>query len=462
MTQAIMKQAAPKYTAVKRAIVLFNQALRWHDNLLLAEQSDVEELIAVVVLDPAEYLGTQYGIRRASSTRLETQLQLLLDWQQQWQQKQRVLHLRIGSTTECLKRIAQQYQAESLIAAEPTAPEQYQQLYKTGLTLKLYDLNSLLQHQLRPELHSLPKSFSAFRRQREPELVVRAPKDVALSSQFYSQADYVDDAQSIDFIRQYHDPSAELLNEAAALSRLDQFIWQQQAVVHYKQSRDALDGQWNSSLWSVYLANGTLSACYAWQQVLDFEQQQLANESTYWIRFELLWREYFRWQMRQHGRAWFSKHAFRPPVDFSAPQPDERFQLWCKGQTGVPFVDANMQMLRKTGWMSNRGRQNVASYLIFELEQDWRLGAAFFEQQLLDYDCASNWCNWAYIAGVGNSSARQFNQLKQALTHDPQGDFVRRWLPEKTAAGALVHLPEPNVRVQEFWLPYLQQLKAQP
>lgn len=445
---------------MRRALVLFNQAMRWHDNLLLSEQAEFDQLIAVVLLDPADYLTTQYGMQRAGIQRLQAQLKLLLNWQQQWQQKQQLLHIRVGPTDLCLQQLAKLYGADTLIAAEPTAPEQYQELQHSGLKLKLFDINSLLQHQLRPDLATLPKSFSAFRREREPDLYVQPPQQLAVSAQFYADPSLVVDTTALDFISRYHQPTAALFNEAAALERLMQFIWQQQAVRHYKQSRDALDGEWNSSLWSFYLANGTLSPCYAWQQVLEFEQQQVANESTYWLRFELLWREYFRWQMRQHGRAWFSKNAFRPPLDFSSPQADPRFELWCKGETGLPFVDANIRMLLHTGWMSNRGRQNVASYLIFELQQDWRLGAAFFEQHLLDYDCASNWCNWAYIAGVGNSGARQFNQIKQALTYDPDGDFVRQWLPGKMATGPSVHQPEPQVPIQEFWLPFLQQLKA--
>lgn len=445
---------------MSKALVLFNQALRWHDNYLVAEQAGFDQLIAVVVLDPAEYLATQYGIQRASLARLQSQLKLLLNWQQQWQQKGKVLHIRIGATAQCLQQLAEYYHADSLLAVEPTAPEQYQQLKQTGLQLRLYDINSLLQQQLRPALNLLPKSFSAFRREREPALLVQAAADYGLSTQFYGEAEHALDTATQNFIQQYYSDSAALFDEHKALERLHQFIWQQQAVRSYKQTRDALEGEWNSSLWSYYLANGCLSPCYAWQQVLSFEHQQIANDSTYWIRFELLWREYFRWQMRQHASAWFSKNAFRPPLDFSAPQPDKAFRRWCKGETGLPFVDANMKMLLQTGWMSNRGRQNVASYLVFELQQDWRLGAAFFEQQLLDYDCASNWCNWAYIAGVGNSGARQFNQIKQALTHDEQGDFVRRWLPEKTAAGALVHLPAPHLHVQDFWRPFLQQIKA--
>ncbi|MBY0417461.1 MAG: deoxyribodipyrimidine photo-lyase, partial [Pararheinheimera sp.] len=191
---------------MKRALVLFNEAMRWHDNLLLSQQADVDQLIAVLVLDPAEYLTTQYGIKRASLPRLQAQLHLMLDWQQQWQQKQMLLHIRIGGTAQCLQQVAQQYQAQILIAAEPTAPEQYQQLQRTGLKLKLYDINSLLQHELRPALATLPKSFSAFRKVREPELLVQQPQSYAVSPQFYGEPEQALDAATANFINQYHNP----------------------------------------------------------------------------------------------------------------------------------------------------------------------------------------------------------------------------------------------------------------
>ena len=82
------------------------------------------------------------------------------------------------------------------------------------------------------------------------------------------------------------------------------------------------------------------------------------------------------------------------------------FAAWCAGNTGNAFVDAFMRQLAATGWMSNRGRQIVASYLINQLGVDWRYGAAWFEQQLIDYDCAANWGNWQYLAGVGTDPGR--------------------------------------------------------
>jgi len=108
------------------------------------------------------------------------------------------------------------------------------------------------------------------------------------------------------------------------------------------------------------------------------------------------------------------------------------FDLWAIGKTGVPFVDANMRELTATGWMSNRGRQNVASFLVRDLKVNWQMGAEYFESQLIDYDTCSNWGNWNYVAGVGSDPRedRYFNILTQAKNYDPLGDYVRLWCPE--------------------------------
>jgi deoxyribodipyrimidine photo-lyase len=108
------------------------------------------------------------------------------------------------------------------------------------------------------------------------------------------------------------------------------------------------------------------------------------------------------------------------------------FEKWRLGETGVPLIDANMKELLETGFMSNRGRQNVASFLVRDLQIDWRWGAAWFESQLIDYDVCSNWGNWLYGAGVGNDPRdnRYFNILKQATNYDSKGEYVKHWLPE--------------------------------
>ena len=105
------------------------------------------------------------------------------------------------------------------------------------------------------------------------------------------------------------------------------------------------------------------------------------------------------------------------------------------GRTGYPFIDANMRELLHTGFMSNRGRQNVASFLVRDLGLDWRLGAMHFERLLLDYDPASNYGNWQYAAGVGSDPRedRYFNIVKQASSYDPDCEYIRLWCPELSA-----------------------------
>jgi deoxyribodipyrimidine photo-lyase len=144
---------------------------------------------------------------------------------------------------------------------------------------------------------------------------------------------------------------------------------------------------------------------------------------------ELLWREYFQWVAYRAGSRLFSKKGSReqaPRAGFNA----RAFQRWVEGQTGDDFVNAGMRELAETGYSSNRARQNLASYLIHDLGIDWRYGAAYFESQLLDYDPASNWANWAYLAGVGNDPrpVRRFNTVKQAQDYDANRAFRQAWL----------------------------------
>jgi hypothetical protein len=167
----------------------------------------------------------------------------------------------------------------------------------------------------------------------------------------------------------------------------------------------------------------------------------IANQSTYWILFELLWRDFFRFFAAKHGNKIFLRGG---PVDsdYRWSRDMTLFRRWVAGQTGVPFVDANMRELAATGFMSNRGRQNVASFLIHDMNIDWRLGAAFFESMLLDHDVCSNYGNWVSAAGLTGGRVNLFNVVKQALEYDPDGAFVRHWVPELARlAGASIHGP---------------------
>ena len=458
-----------------RWLLFCNDLLRLDDNALLSLPATRDVALLVCILPAAEFRK-----QRASSRRLQQQLGLLYQFQQRLANLGIPLLLRHGKPKTVLRQLCAQYQIDRIAAAEPTAIDEYR--WGTDLPMQYLDLNSLLADELRPDLATLPRSFTAFRQQREPQLNVRPPQhqpvavsqlngilDVAtaialsdLPAMPAASPATVAPALAAQLNAGISDWQAQ--TETAALARFEQYL--QQHLSHYKLSRNALIGTDFASFLSIPLSRGTLSVRLAWQLIVQYEHKFGQNESSYWLRFELLWREYFRHLQRKHPLACFRHQGLGLHLVPGQPSvAGEGFERWCRGETGLPFIDANMQLLAQTGWMSNRGRQNVASYLMFQLGCDWRLGAAWFEQQLLDYDVASNWGNWAYIAGALYSAPRSFNALKQALEYDQAAAFTGLLLG-KADNGQHRHQPyaQPNWPAPQAWTwqQYLEQLQQLP
>ncbi|GFZ99480.1 hypothetical protein CYANOKiyG1_10980 [Okeania sp. KiyG1] len=231
--------------------------------------------------------------------------------------------------------------------------------------------------------------------------------------------------------------------ETAGKERVKNYFWQQDCLKVYKETRNGMLGANYSSKFSPWLALGCLSPRYIYKQVQEYEEQRVKNNSTYWLIFELLWRDYFRFICQKHGNKVFYKSGLQG-VDIPWQEDWEKFRKWQEGLTGFPLVDANMRELLMTGFMSNRGRQNVASFLTKNLGINWQMGAEWFESLLIDYDVCSNWGNWNYTAGVGNDARgfRYFNIPKQAKDYDPEGKYVKHWLPELAKIpAAKIHEP---------------------
>ena len=214
--------------------------------------------------------------------------------------------------------------------------------------------------------------------------------------------------------------------EAAALAHLAHYC--ARGLPHtYKATRNELTGVEGSSKWSPWLATGALSPRTAWAAIAAFEAEHGATPSSYWLFFELLWRDHFRWLHRKHGlRLYRAQGLGEAPV----PAHNARaFARWCQGETGDAFIDAGMRELAATGFLSNRMRQNVASHLIHELQGDWRAGAAWFEARLIDHDVYSNQGNWLYLSGRGTDprANRRFDSARQAQMYDPGGHYRALW-----------------------------------
>ncbi|CZR51632.1 related to cryptochrome DASH [Phialocephala subalpina] len=226
----------------------------------------------------------------------------------------------------------------------------------------------------------------------------------------------------------------------------------------YHETRNGLLGEDFSTKLSAYLVLGCITSrqiheslrAYedgtnpAFAEVEGYGKGQPEKGGTYSIRFELLWRDYMRLCTRKFGAKLFRLSGFKAEGDERWRTPDqplgakpeeikEQIERFLNGTTGMGLIDASLRELYHTGYTSNRARQNVASFLAKHLKLDWRVGAEWYECMLVDYDLSSNWGNWQYLAGVGNDprgEARIFNPVKQAFDYDPQGEYVKAWVPE--------------------------------
>ncbi len=347
-----------------------------------------------------------------------------------------------GKTEEIISEITKQFYAHEIYAEKEDTSEEIfveNELQKRlNIPFYFHESKTLLRtYQLPFLINDLPDIFTTFRKKAEPLLhqvkTVEPPEtlpsfpDDFRNNQTISLSDLkldepiYDERAVMNFIGE----------ENEGLKRLNKFIREDKNILHYKETRNQLIGENYSSKFSPWLANGSLSARKIFSEIKKFEKEVEANESTYWLVFELLWRDYFCFVAKKYGNKIFFKGGIRnKKIEYHNNQ--EEFEKWRTGKTGIDFVDANMIELLKTGFMSNRGRQNVASYLCKDLKIDWRWGASWFESQLIDYDVTSNFCNWMYVAGVGNDprEARYFNVSKQAEMYDKDKSFRKLWLNE--------------------------------
>jgi len=224
--------------------------------------------------------------------------------------------------------------------------------------------------------------------------------------------------------------------ERAAQDRLHAFLDTDLATYDVGRDRPDLD---ETSHLSPYLRWGCLHP----RQILTHLGRSRAHDR---FRAELAWREFYADVLfRQPRSAWWNldDRMDAMEVDTGAPAKD-RMASWSAGQTGFPIVDAGMRQLHATGWMHNRVRMVTASFLVKDLHLPWQWGARHFLAHLVDGDLASNNHGWQWVAGTGTDAApyfRIFNPLTQSQRFDPEGDYIRRWVPELTGVGDDIHAP---------------------
>lgn len=411
-------------------LLWFTNNLRLDDNPALAAAREADKLICLFVVEPSWSRPNRYSLQSLGQHRRVFLQQTLKDLDGALKKRGQQLILRHDTPLGALTALVQKAGVDRIITSEHPGSYERETLRQIASRFPHLKVEVVASHtlfsrdQLPFDLQQLPESFSSFRRKIEkrpllPGQPLEAPDKLpALVKNL--QDNLIDLPQSSD-------QHQFVGGEAAAKEQLD-YYFGSSLPASYKETRNGLDGWDYSSKFSAWLANGSLSARRLWQRIDQYEAEVVANESTYWLKFELLWREYFQWYGHRYGRQLFNwRGPFnRSPLTSFYP---ERFKAWCEGSTPYPIVNAAMRQLNSTGYMSNRARQLVASAFVHELQLDWRYGAAYFEQQLIDYDVASNWGNWQYLAGVGADPRghRRFDLEKQANIYDSDGSFTRAW-----------------------------------
>jgi len=445
----------------RRAIVWFRQDLRLHDNEALATALRMaEEVIPVFVFDERVFKGkTRFGFPKTGKFRAKFILESVENLRQNLGEIGSDLVVCIGKPEYILAELAHQLKVSWVLCNRERTQEEVdvqdaleKKLWGIGVEL-LYTRGKMLYHtqDLPMPVQHTPDTFTQFRKENEHITPVRAPfpSPTALPP-LPAGLETGDMPTLLDLGHDFFDTDPRIAlpfrgGETEGIARLRHYLWESNAVATYKETRNGLVGSDYSSKFSPWLAAGCLSPKFVYHEIKRYERERMSNESTYWMFFELLWRDYFRLMGKKHENRIFLKNGPQNKPMRHLKNNQELFDAWAEGRTGVPFIDANMRELNATGWMSNRGRQNVASFLVRDLKVNWQMGAEYFESLLLDYDPCSNWGNWNYVAGVGSDPRedRYFNILTQARNYDPNGDYVRIWCPELQAVPQeKIHRPD--------------------
>ena len=410
-----------------RSIVWFRRDLRISDHpALVAALSESDEIVPVFIIDSKL-------IERTGSNGLAYLAQSLQHLDASLDKKLQVI---AGQPIEVLKKLQEKYNAQSVhISAEyePISAAQDLEIEKSGI--KLVRTGSAYAvapgRVLKPSDQTPYRVYTPFYRAwlahgwRKPE---QKPKSIAAVTP---------DSDS----RQFPDwkvPTGVSITEAGEAAANERFKhFQKNGLDNYDEARNfaGIDG---TSKMSAHLTWGEIHP----RTLLAPLGQSKAHEV---FRKEIAWREFY------------ADVLFNNPhteTDYYAPQfakmrydkPGKQFKAWREGNTGYPFVDAAMRQLLAEGWMHNRTRMVVASFLVKDLHLEWQLGERFFREHLVDYDVASNAHGWQWTAGCGTDASpyyRVFNPVEQGKRFDENGDYVRKYVPE------LAHLK--GIEIHEPW-----------
>lgn len=423
----------------KTILVWFRNDLRVHDNEILFEATrKADKVLPVYIFDPFYFKTTELGLLKTGNIRAKFLLESVADLRSNLQKLGGDLIIRIGNPAEIIPQLAQQYEVSEVYHHREVAFEETQiseevesALWKIKLNLKHFIGHTLYHKEDLPfPIKDIPDSFSIFKKKVERDSQVRpcieTPEHIHTPE--ITDTGNIPSLAELGLTEPIDDPRSDFHyegGESTGLLQLEQYISNQPLIGTVK----GVKYSDHPSRLSAWISLGCLSMRWVYREVTHGN-----HNSNSPLVLELLWRDYFRFMFKKHGKQFYSAERFKDNDDLAANQ-EELFEKWKTSNTGVPFVDASMRQLNATGYIPNDNRQAVAVYLAHELKVDWRKGAAYFEEKLIDYSPASNLGNWAFVAGVEHDpkDTRYFLSPKQLSELDLQTQYISTWLPEMFA-----------------------------
>ncbi len=420
----------------KTILVWFRNDLRIHDNEILLEATrKADKILPVYCFDPFYFKQNLSGNPKTGNLRARFLLESVANLRKNLKKIGGELVIRIGNPAEILPQLADEYQVNEVYHHREVAHEETEiseqvetTLWKIKLNLKHFIGHTLYHKEDLPfPIKDIPDSFAVFKKKVERDSNVRpctaTPENIVTPE--ITDAGELPDLKQLGLDEPFDDPRSEnrfVGGEDEALNQLDSFFINNSHILIGKKG-----AQINLSKLSPWIALGCISLRQVYWEVIKY--QQLNNTHYPGLLLDLLWRDYFRFMFKKHGQKFIATKDSTDAADVAVNQ-DELFESWKNGDTGFALVDAIMHELNATGYINNSNRQVVAGFLVKELNVDWKKGAAYFEEKLIDYSPASNWGNWAFIAGANDARESRYNITSIQITEqNTKNDYIDTWLP---------------------------------
>lgn len=420
-------------------LVWFRNDLRVRDNEILWQAVErADKVVPVYIFDPRNFTYLANGLQKTGVLRAKFILESVEDLRASLRARGGDLLVAVGHPEELLPNLAVQYDVKEVYHHREVAEEETnistlveEALWRHRLNLKHFIGHTLYHKEDLPfPIKDIPDAFSSFRKKIERETAIRPslgvpdvitlPNGFAIKDELPSLRELGFDNTEIALAEQ----SVFTGGESAAIEQLQAVITEEPCALSEKMGVDG------GAILSPWIALGCLSAHTVYHTVKYHEDQRLSKKTAAAIILGLLWRDYFRFMFKKYGNRFFTANGFSAkPIDRPL-EPTPAFEAWKNGKTGNDLVDAAMRQLNEVGFMPQAARGLAAHYLVEELGLSHLLGAAYFEDKLIDYGPSSNYGNWAHIAGVGSSLKENgIKDIKKLqVTFDPKGTYVRCWL----------------------------------